>query len=148
MTVTHTPPSGEEDLGTDTLTGVEQLRFDDTVVNLSEGIFVRDFDRDGDFETAVFVADFDGSTMTDTTFRANEDLQGVSLDNPLHYIISGGQGNDSFTTAGGDDEVRFSAGSDVISLGEGLDTVLVDADYDSTWTITGTSWHKDRIAPL
>ena len=139
VTVTHTPPSGEEDLGTDTLTGVEQLRFDDTVVNLSEGIFVRDLDRDGDFETAVFVADFDGSTMTDTTFRANEDLQGVSLDNPLHYIISGGQGNDSFTTAGGDDEVRFSAGSDVISLGEGLDTVLVDADYDSTWTITGTS---------
>lgn len=126
---------------TDSLYDMEQVRFDDTRINLVESVLVRDFDRDTTFETAIFIADFDGSTLTDASFRGQAVLSDIQdrLASDLNYLIDGGVGDDTFTTGAGDDVVTFSVGSDVVDLGAGFDGVSVAHAYSDSWTVTATS---------
>jgi len=138
-------------LGTDTLTGVEQLRFEDATVNLKTGYFVRDLDKNGSFETAIFTGIYSGSNETDAGFKSvikslvpslnTAEFDGLTLD----YRVTLSDADDTFALGNGDNRVVWSAGADSLTGGTGTDTLVVaDTYYDEAgaaknWVVTSSS---------
>ena len=100
--------------GSDTLTNVEQIQFNDLLVNLSATTGV----------TLVGTAAAD--TLTGTDFADS---------------LSGGGGNDTLNGLGGNDILNGGAGSDVLNGGAGIDAAIyagVRLQYSaSSTTVTG-----------
>ncbi|MFC7378182.1 M10 family metallopeptidase C-terminal domain-containing protein, partial [Brevundimonas sp. GCM10030266] len=90
--------------GTDTLTNVERLRFDDAVLIVGAG--------GGQYFAGTANAD----TIVGTAF---------------HDLIEGGAGNDTLDGAAGNDTIYGGAGSDTITGGAGTDQLYGGADNDT-----------------
>ena len=114
-----------------------------------ETIQIRDFDKNGDFETALFTGVFSGTTQTnfDGYFRAAvETANGgpvSGLADTLNYIVTLGEGVDNIVLSAGDDQIYWSAGNDTINGGEGVDEIIVRDDYAD-----GSIWNLDTSTEL
>lgn len=119
------------DEGTDTITNVEFFEFADVRAPLSATYMVRDFDKDGDFDLALYRAAVGGTT--NLTVDDFESGAGLSADlSATNFYFSGGPGVDSATFGSGDDVVIASLGADSFSGSDGVDVLRIDgekADY-------------------
>jgi len=143
----------------DKLYDIERIKFADSSLSLVEVVKIRDFDKNGDFETAIFTGKYSGTTQAnfDTYFRAEAAaLNGgpiAELATTLNYIVSLGEDDDSIVLSGGNDQIYWSAGDDTIDGGAGTDEVIVNADYGdgSIWdllSVDGELRHYDTNSNL
>ena len=145
------------DEGTDTITNVEFFEFADVRAPLSATYMVRDFDKDGDFDLALYRAAMEGTT--NLTVDGFESGAGLTADlSATNFYFSGGPGVDSATFGSGDDVVIASLGADSFSGGDGVDVLRIEgakADYTvsdsggskvvsdgSGWTVTLTDFER------
>ncbi len=106
--------------GTDTLTEVEYLLFNDTAFN-KVGISWQEIS----LTAANFVTD--GSTSSDL-------INGDSMSE----LLNGNEGNDTINGLGGDDYLYGNDGNDVVSGGDGRDMAIFRGNI-ADYTITATS---------
>ena len=145
------------DEGTDTITNVEFFEFADVRASLAATYMVRDFDKDGDFDLALYRAAVGGTT--NLTVDGFESGAGLTADlSAINFYFTGGPGVDSATFGSGDDVVIASLGADSFSGGDGVDVLRIDgekADYTvsdsggskivgdgSGWTVTLTDFER------
>ncbi|MBT5635336.1 MAG: hypothetical protein HOJ23_07060, partial [Gammaproteobacteria bacterium] len=120
VTVVDNETTNSSDEGTDILTGIEAIQFDDNFINLETSRWESDFDYDGVIDEIVLR----GTDLLGDTLAATDDITTTDVDESIiNHFLEGMGGADTLTGGSGDDFFEGGSGNDTIVGGDGTDKV-------------------------
>lgn len=140
--------------GTDILTNVEKLKFDDGIVETDTLVPVVEYADDGlggtvDLVWYVEVDDFYGRSYTDRDgdklFGGHDYLDEHQVGGDGNDALLGRGGDDTLDGGAGDDRLRGDDGADVLTGGEGEDHFIFMDPEDGADVITDFTRGEDKI---